>query len=46
MDDAWKNQTSGQSVTRLGDIIQGKPRVIDSNNLQDVSQGKNKGLFK
>ena len=34
MDDARKNQPSLRSVTHLSDIIQGKPRVIDSDNLQ------------
>ena len=34
MDDARKNTTSLRSVTQLSDIIEGKPRVIDSGNLE------------
>ncbi len=34
MDDTRKNTTSLRSVTQLSDIIEGKPQVIDSSNLQ------------
>ena len=40
MDAAQKNTTSLRSVTQLSDIIEGKPRVIDSGNLQADSSAE------